>query len=399
MRKMLLVGIVSATLCSCGGSGSSAAAQTLGKQVLASGLNQPMQYKAVPGQPTLAYVVERGGAIKVLVSDVVQSSSLIDVSTLMSTTGEGGLLGIAFDPSFSTNRYLYLHFSTGADVDTTIVRYTVDPTFLTASLSSAQPILKVSQAPYSNHKGGSINFGSDNMLYVAIGDGGSGNDPLNRSQAKTTLLGKMLRIDPTGDAYPADADNNYSIPSGNPFLSDSTVRPEIWAFGLRNPFRWNYDSTLGGFFIADVGQDSYEEVNFVGQADGGRNFGWRVREGRHSISNPGPTFGTAFTDPFFEYSHLSGRSITGGFIYRGSAQPAMNGKYLLADYITNRLWAVPVTVVGGEATVVQLAVAEEKTVTGNLNGTVSIDPDASGEPVITELNAGTVSRLVPSTTP
>lgn len=397
MRKMLLIGIVSATLWSCGGSGSSAAAPTLGKQVLASGLNQPMQYKAVPGQTTLAYVVERGGAIKVLVSDVVQSTSLINVSTLMSTSGEGGLLGIAFDPSFSTNRYLYLHYSTGADVDTTIVRYTVDPTFLTASLSSAQPILKVSQAPYSNHKGGSINFGSDNMLYVAMGDGGSGNDPLNRSQDKTTLLGKMLRIDPTGDAYPADVDNNYSIPSGNPFLSDSTVRPEIWAFGLRNPFRWNYDSTLGGFFIADVGQDSYEEVNFVAQANGGRNFGWRVREGKHSITNPGPTFGTTFTDPFVECVRSAGRSITGGFVYRGSAIAGLAGRYLVADFVTNNFWAVPITIAGVEAA--SVPIPSTTPIAGGLNGTVSIDPDANGEAVVTELSAGTVSRLMLSTTP
>lgn len=383
----------------CGGSGSSSSGIALAKLVIASGLTQPMQYKAVPGQPTLAYIVERGGVIKVVVNDTVQSTPLINISTILSTTGEGGLFGIAFDPNFATNRYVYLHYSTGADVDTTIVRYTVDSTFLTASTGSSQPILKVAQAPYSNHKGGSLNFGGDNMLYVALGDGGSGNDPLNRSQDKTTLLGKMLRIDPTGDAYPTDPDNNYSIPAGNPFLSDSTVRPEIWAFGLRNPFRWNYDAVLNGFMIADVGQDSYEEVNFVAQSNGGRNFGWRVREGRHSITNPGPTFGTAFTDPFFEYSHSSGRSITGGYVYRGTTQPVLAGKYLVADYVNNTLWAVPITVAGGEATIVQLAVAGVASVSGSLNGTVSIDPDATGEPVITELNAGTVSRLVPPPTP
>ena len=151
--------------------------------------------------------------------------------------------------------------------------------------------------------------------------------------------------------------------------------------------------------IADVGQDSYEEVNFVAQSNGGRNFGWRVREGRHSITNPGPTFGTAFTDPFFEYSHSSGRSITGGYVYRGTTQPVLAGKYLVADYVNNTLWAVPITVAGGEATIVQLAVAGVASVSGSLNGTVSIDPDATGEPVITELNAGTVSRLVPPPTP
>ena len=396
MKKSLLV-LGPVLLFGCGGSGSTTSGTTVAKQVIASGLNQPMQYKAVPGQPTLAYVVERGGVIKVLVNDAIQATNLINISTLLSTGGEGGLLGIAFDPSFATNRYIYLHFSTGADVDTTIVRYTVNPTFLTASTGSSQPILKISQAPHNNHKGGSINFGGDNMLYVAMGDGGSGNDPLNRSQDKTTLLGKMLRINPTGDDYPTDADNNYSIPAGNPFLSDSTVRPEIWAFGLRNPFRWNYDSVLGGFLIADVGQDAYEEVSYVGLANGGRNFGWRVREGKHATTNSGPTFGSAFADPFVEYSRTEGRSITGGFVYRGPTLAGLSGRYLVADFVTDRLWAVPVTVAGGEAN--SVSIPTPTPISGGLNGAVSIDPDANGEAIVTELSPGTVSRLVPGTTP
>jgi glucose/arabinose dehydrogenase len=361
-----------------------------------------MQYKAVPGQPTLAYVVLRGGAIRVLVNDVVQATSLINISTLLSTTGEGGLLGIAFDPNFATNRFIYLHFSSGANVDTTIVRYTVDSTFLTASTGSSQPIFKTSQAPYSNHKGGSINFGGDGMLYLAIGDGGDGNDPLNRSQDKTTLLGKMLRIDPTGDAYPSDAENNYSIPTGNPFLSDSTVKPEIWAFGLRNPFRWNYDSVLGGFFLADVGQDAYEEINYVSQLNGGRNFGWRVREGKHATSNSGPTFGTAFADPFLEYNHSIGRSITGGFVYRSSVISGLTGRYLMADFVTNKLWSSPTNIPatpGSDSLGIVASEVSEITVQTGLNGVVSIDPDANGQVVISEISTGTVSRLVPVATP
>ena len=396
MKKSLLV-LGPVLLFGCGGSGSSTAGTTVAKQVIASGLNQPMQYKAVPGQPTLAYVVERGGVIKVLVNDAIQATNLINISTLLSATGEGGLLGMAFDPNFTTNRYIYLHFSTGAGVDTTIVRYTVNSTFLTASTSSSQPILKISQAPHDNHKGGSINFGGDNMLYVAMGDGGSGNDPLNRSQDKTTLLGKMLRINPTGDDYPTDADNNYAIPAGNPFLSDTTVRPEIWAFGLRNPFRWNYDSVLGGFLIADVGQDAYEEVSYVGLANGGRNFGWRVREGKHATTNSGPTFGSAFADPFVEYSHSQGRSITGGFVYRGTTLTGLSGRYLVADFVLDGFWAIPVSLSGGEAN--SVAIPSTTPISGGLNGTVSIDPDSNGEAVVTELSPGTVSRLVPGTTP
>lgn len=384
-------------LVGCGGSGSGDTAVTLAKQVIASGLSQPMQYKAVPGQPTLAYVVERGGLIKVLVNDVVQSTPLLNLSALLSTAGEGGVLGIAFDPDFTTNRYIYAHFSSGTDVDTTIVRYTVDSSFLTASIGSSAPIFKTNQAPYGNHKGGSINFGNDNMLYVALGDGGSSNDPLNRSQDKTTLLGKMLRINPTGDAYPTDPDNNYSIPAGNPFLGDSTVRPEIWAFGLRNPFRWSFDSVLRGFLISDVGQDSYEEVSYVAIGNGGRNFGWRVREGKHAISNSGPTFGTTFTDPFIDYPRSAGRSITGGFVYRGTALSELTGRYFVADFVTNKFWAVPITVVGGEATSVTMPSATS--ITGGLNGTVSIDPDANGEAIVTELSAGRVSRLIPVATP
>ncbi len=392
MKKWLLV-LVPALLAGCGGSNTATVASALAKQVIASGLNQPMQYKAVPGQPTLAYVVERGGVIKVLVNDALQSTPLIEVSGSMSTSGEGGLLGIAFDPSFASNRYLYLHYSTGADVDTTIVRYTVDSTYLTSSTGSAQPILKVSQAPYTNHKGGSINFGGDNMLYVALGDGGSGNDPLNRSQDKTTLLGKMLRIDPSSDDYPTDPDNNYSIPAGNPFLTDSTVRPEIWAFGLRNPFRWTYAAGLNGFFIADVGQDSYEEINFVSLFNGGRNFGWRVREGLHSTTNTGPAFGTVFHSPWVEYGRADGRSVTGGFVYGNTTLPGVTGHYFFADFVSNKLWAVRFGI-GSE--IENISAGNPREVSGGLNGVVSIDPDASGEVVLTELGAGTVSRLIPA---
>lgn len=390
----LLVGAL--VLAGCGGGGGGTLPTIYYDLVpLATGLDNPIQYKAVPGQPTLAYVVERTGKIKVLVSNAVQSSPLLDLTGQVTSTGEGGVFGIAFDPDFATNRRIYVHYSVGANLDTQITRYTVAGDFLSAS--SARKVLSIPQSPFTNHKGGSINFGGDGYLYLAMGDGGGANDPNNRAQDGSTLLGKMLRIDVNGDDFPTDSDTNYSIPSTNPFASSTTVRKEIWAVGLRNPFRWNYDANLNGFFLADVGQDAVEEVSYIPAAQRPTNFGWPLREGDLVTAKTG-TFmtGTTLVNPFTTVNHPDGESIIGGYRYTGPTLSLLNGKYLMLDFITGTFWSVPVTLSGGT-----VATTSSKTVVNlgrALSIPVSIDADANGEPVITELG-GTVSRIVPLAVP
>lgn len=383
----------------CGGGGSSSGGGgggTIPNLVvtdIASGLDQPMQYKAVPGSPTLAYVLERGGKVRVLVNDVLQSTPVLDISGSVSTDGEGGLLGIAFDPDFASNRQIYLHFTEGGNVNTQVSRYTLNPGLLTGSTGSAVSIINITQPGTTNHKGGSINFGSDGFLYLANGDGGGGDDPNNFAQDPASLLGKMLRIDPNGDDFPTDAANNYAIPSSNPYVGASAARDEIWAFGLRNPFRWTLDQPTGAFLIADVGQGAFEEVNYQPSGASGRNYGWRVREGNSVTGNGGPTFGSTLKAPFFVIPHPSARSITGGFVYRGTQISGLGGRYLVADYVTDKLWAVPLSFTGGEANAVDLGAATQLSLSASLNGVVDISPDSAGRPILTQLNSGTISRL------
>lgn len=361
----------------------------IARQTVATGLNQPMQYIANSANSHLAYVLERPGRVRVLRDDVLVSTPVLDISSVVVTDGECGLQGMTLAPDFASSRQFYLQYNTqdSGVLHTRISRYTMSADGLTAS--GGTPIFMVDQ-PYTNHKGGTIHF-RDGMLFLALGDGGSGNDPENRAQNPQSLLGKVLRIDPTGDDFPTDPDNNYRVPSDNPFVNRGTVsvRGEIWDFGMRNPFRWSIDSTNGALLIADVGQDAYEEVDYEPAGSGGRNYGWRQREGLHPTTNGGSVFPIATTDPVLEYDHSVGKSIIGGFVVHTSTL-GINGRYLFADYITNHLWQVPV----GSP----MSASSEISVTGGWNGIVSIDPDAHNQPMVVELNAGRVSRLIPTPT-
>ncbi|MCB8933179.1 MAG: PQQ-dependent sugar dehydrogenase [Fimbriimonadaceae bacterium] len=393
------------TCVSCGGSGSSSSSGgvvAIRGVVLARGLVQPVLYAANPADPSLAYVLERTGRIRLLVNDTLQPTPVLDITGLVVTAGECGLFGIAFDPDFASNQFVYLHYNAGSPTETRIVRYTMNAGG--TSLASPFPIFSFVQPAATNHKGGSIAFDTSGMLILMTGDGGPGNDPNNEAQTPTSYLGKILRLDVTGDDFPADPDQNYRVPSDNPWVGTPGVNAEIWAFGLRNPFRWTVDPVTGGFLIADVGQDAYEEVNFEPMGRGGRNYGWRQREGRHDTNNAGPAFSTPSTDPFFEYGHGFGESITGGFVYRGTGLDAsLQGRYFFADYVTKRVASVPFSLTGaGEAKATSLAAVLDHTASINaplgaeaIDGPVSLTPDANGEIVIVDLHRGTVVRLVP----
>ncbi len=344
-----------------------AAAQGSIVERVATGISRPVFLTAPPGDRQRVFLVEQHtGRIRILrLSDqAVLSPPFLTVPGI-STGDEQGLLGLAFDPEYATNGFFYVYYT---NPNSQIVRYqvsAVDPDL--ADGASAQPILSFNQ-PQANHNGGWIGFGpSDGLLYIATGDGGAGRDqgpghtePGGNAQDTTSnLLGKILRIDVAGDDFPADAARNYAIPPGNPFFGTANDA-EIWAFGLRNPFRASFDRQTGDLYIGDVGQNTCEELNVQPAASaGGENYGWRLREG--TIATP-PTQGSSpvggpkppgAIDPIFDYPHSSvqtcrfsgastaflGFAITGGYVYRGPVS-ALIGRYFFADYGTGRLWSL-----------------------------------------------------------
>lgn len=314
---------------------SSVAPAFLTTELVADGLNRPIYVTAPPGDDRL-FIVEQRGVIRLFKDGTLLAEPFLDITALVidpSAFSEQGLLGLAFDPGFSTNRLFYVHYSDN-NGDTVIARYeadSVDPDV--ADPGSAEIVLAQAQ-PYGNHNGGTIEFGPDGYLYFGFGDGGSAGDPGNRAQDPATLLGKFIRIDV--GSLP------YTIPSDNPYAGSGTVEQEIWAFGLRNPYRWSFDRDTGDLWIGDVGQSEWEEVDFQSAAGGGgENYGWRLMEGLHCY-NPATDCGSDTLDlPIHEYGHTGGNcSITGGYVYRGPAIPDLDGYYVFGDYCSNRIWAL-----------------------------------------------------------
>lgn len=389
-------------LISCGGSGPSGPpGPTIRGQVVARGLSAPMLYVAAPGDASKAYVIERSGKVKLILNDVLQPTDVLDITGTVVTAGECGLLGIAFDPNYVVTKQVFLHYNAGSPIETRIVRYTMNPGG--TSLGSPFPIFSFQQTTETNHKGGAINFGAGGFLFMMTGDGGGGNDPNNYAQTPNSFFGKILRIDVTGDDFPGDSNQNYAIPASNPWVGVGGVNPEIWGFGMRNPFRWSVDPVTNGLLIADVGQDAYEELNFEPAGTGMRNYGWNMREALHPSGNSGPAFFTPLQNPMLEYSHTFGETIIGGFIYRGTALDAsLQGRYFFADYISAKVASIPFSLSGGEANGVSSGSIATYTSTINaslggdsISGPVSVTPDANGEIMICDLNKGTLIRLIP----
>lgn len=309
--------------------GSVAGAQTIALTQLASGFDQPLGI-AHAGDTRL-FIVQQRGRIAVFNGTNVLAQPFLDVSSLVSCCGEQGLLGLAFHPRYRDNGFFYIDYTDRAG-NTVVARYSVSATDPNrADVSSARVLLTVAQ-PYANHNGGHLAFGPDNYLYIGLGDGGSGGDPGDRAQDLSTLLGKILRID-------VDGGTPYAIPPSNPFVNRAGARGEIWAYGLRNPWRYSFDRTTGDLWIADVGQDSWEEVDFAPATSiGGENYGWRKMEGTHCYNPSTNCRDASMTLPVYEYSHAEGCSITGGYIYRGAKYPALKGTYLFADYCSGSVW-------------------------------------------------------------
>jgi glucose/arabinose dehydrogenase len=282
-------------------------------------------------------VVEQTGRIKIVTAKGrVSPDAFLDVSDRIVAGGEQGLLGLAFDPGFADNGRFYVNYTNG-DGNTVVARYRVSDDPDRADPGTAEVILTVDQ-PYGNHNGGHLAFGPDGYLYVGLGDGGSGGDPHGHGQNTETLLGAILRLDVSGSS-------GYTIPNDNPFAGGggggnggSGGAPEIWAYGLRNPWRFSFDRTTGDLWIGDVGQEELEEIDRAPAGTGGLNFGWNVMEGDACYGSSCDRDGLEM--PVTQYSHDSGCSVTGGHVYRGEDHPILTGGYLFADYCSGLLWVI-----------------------------------------------------------
>jgi len=384
----LLVGIFAGT-----------ATAQLRSAVVAGGFTNPVAMVVDPADPGTFYVVEQRGTIRTLRNGVVSPILFLDIRGQLSTGGERGLLGLAFPPDATESRRFYINF-TNPDGHTVVARYSRDAQGRVDTGSRFDLVWPDGRAfieqPFSNHNGGHLAFGPDGYLYIGLGDGGSGGDPQNRAQNPGSLLGKMLRLDVSVD----NSDRRgYRVPEDNPFVDGDPIAAlaEIWAFGLRNPWRYSFDDwTRGGtgaLVIADVGQSAREEVNWEPRGAGGRNYGWRVREGRSAFDTRLPAAYLPLTDPIHEYPRSDGQSITGGVVYRGSAlDPTFNGRYFFADYVAGRVYSIGIVLnEQQEATAVDLLV-----LTGTLGGTSelglisSFGVDAAGEMYIVSYSRGRI---------
>ena len=330
------------------GVAAEAGSPTLETVRVASGLNLPVYVTHAPGDENRIFVLEKTGVIRVIDLTTGVPSVFLNINSIVggssSTNDERGLLGLAFHPDYQTNGLFFVNYTNNSS-DTVVAQYSVlgDPaTSNTADASSAKSILFIDQ-PFTNHNGGWLAFGpNDGYLYVATGDGGASCDPGGRSLDITDqLLGKMLRIDINGDDFPADGIRNYAIPADNPFVG-ITGDDEIWAYGLRNPWRNAFDSATGDLYTADVGQFNFEEINFqAASSNGGENYGWDCKEG-NSAPVPGCTFTACpggLTDPIWVYNHNAGCSITGGEVYRGCAIPGLEGTYFYSDFCVSNIFS------------------------------------------------------------
>ena len=314
--------------------------QAYALSLVAEGFDNPVYVTHAGDGSGRLFVVEQSGQIRIIQEGAILPDSFLDLTGIaVDNAFERGLLGLAFHPRYAENGQFFVNY-TDSNGDTAVVRYTVsagDPN--RADPQSAQIVLQVEQ-PYPNHNGGDIAFGPDGYLYIGMGDGGSAGDPQGNGQSLTTLLGKMLRLD-------VDGGEPYAIPPDNPFAGRSTARPEIWAYGLRNPWRFSFDRATGDLYIADVGQNAYEEVNFQpADSAGGENYGWDLMEGLHPYEGSPPSDANLVL-PVAEYAQSEGGcSVTGGYVYRGQALPELQGVYFFGDYCSGLVWALHRTAEG-----------------------------------------------------
>jgi glucose/arabinose dehydrogenase len=323
-------------------------------QLVESGFNDPVHIANAGDDSGRLFIVEQVGRVRIIQSGTVLPQAFLNITNRVLSGGEEGLLSIAFPPNYENNGYFYVYYTNLAG-NNQVSRFRVTSNPDQADPNSEQLVILFNHPNYSNHNGGQLEFGPDGYLYIGTGDGGGGGDPDENAQDLGSLLGKILRIDVGGQVpsitgpylvfLPLIGTNMasplYTIPDDNPFLGIAGARGEIWAYGLRNPWRFSFDRATGDLFTADVGQNSYEEVNYQpGTSVGGENYGWDIMEGNHCFEPPNNCDKDGLVMPITEYDHSLGFAVTGGFVYRGSSYPGMQGFYLFADYYSGRIWGL-----------------------------------------------------------
>ena len=343
-------------------------------QSVVSGLTNPLDVQVPPDGSDRIFTVEQDGIIRVVQGGVLVAAPFLDIRSRVTSGGERGLLGLAFHPNYASNRRFFLNYTrtVGGQLQSVVAEYQSSTTNPNVADSTERILLTLDQ-PFDNHNGGQVVFGPDGYLYIGFGDGGSGGDPFGNGQNLDRLLGKILRID-------VDSALPYAVPPDNPFVGQAGAREEIGAFGLRNPWRFSFDRINGRLFVADVGQDSFEEVDLVTK---GGNYGWNIMEGTHCFQPPTGCDTTGLELPIVDYSHSEGSSITGGYVYRGTLNPELRGLYVFGDFVTGRIWTLTETSPGMWTRALLLDT--------NLNIS-SFGLDAAGELLVADYN-GAVYRL------
>lgn len=367
--------------------------QALSYQIYKTGFSSPVDITNAGDSTERLFVVEKAGRIKILDKNKnILATPFLSITSKVSSTGERGLLGLAFHPDYKNNGYFFINY-TNTSGNTVIARYNVSANANVADATSEKILLTINQ-PYSNHNGGCLKFNPmDGYLYIGMGDGGSGGDPDCYGQDSTSLLGKMLRLDINQNINTVPY---HGIPSTNPYLSDPNYRDEIWAVGLRNPWRFSFDRKNGDMWIGDVGQNVKEEINYTPYSTvGGINYGWKVMEGNYCHNNSNcntnkfPCNDPIYAPPIFDYAHdeSGGESVTGGMVYRGCDFPALHGKYICVDYASRNGWVITPQ---GSSTLFPTFIPTNISAFGE---------DERGELFCVGLSNGTVYRIIDSNVP
>ena len=353
-------------------------------QQVVGGLNSPLGVTNAGDGSGRLFVVQRGGQIRVIdAAGHLLAAPFVDLANRIKAGGEQGLLGLAFHPSFAANGRLFVDYTRAGDGATVISELTAAPNRASANPATERILLTIPQ-PYANHNGGQVAFGRDGFLYIGMGDGGSGGDPQGNGQNRQTLLGKILRISVDGASAPGKA---YGIPNNNPYapggVAPGAGLPEIWAYGLRNPWRFSFDRANGDLYIGDVGQSAWEEIDRQGAGSrGGENYGWNAFEGKHCFTSA--CSAPNAVAPVAEYSHDVGCSVSGGYVYRGTRQPGLQGIYVFGDYCSGTIFTIPAGV----------ASATPKPVSDTGLSISSFGEGQDGEIYLVDIGSGGIYRVV-----